>query len=181
MDNLDLDNVRFRSHVCKALSIPDIPKKAWDRESSFKQGVAVIDTMFQDSFAVCTYDKERDAEPRVTRVFDGMQFTKILAIYPVPSYIDNDVEHWDVDEKSKEAARQLISEAEQEEEIEQESTKAPEHEYFFENITNDDEGAAYIRSYNRSNRIGGRVPTSHEGIVLRLGVIWSELQRKNKQ
>ena len=35
-------NIEFEKEVCAWLTIPSIPKKEWDGNSSFKYGVAVI-------------------------------------------------------------------------------------------------------------------------------------------
>ena len=169
-------NVLYEKEVCESIMIPNIPKKEWNGKDSFKYGVAIISTIVGNAYALATYDKDVDEKPRIIKVFDSTPFTEILAIYVVPTYMDNDVKDWDVDEQSKKAAEQIIEEAK---EMEVESTdslemKVPENEYFFDNITNDEEAMAFIKSYNRQHKINGRIPATHESLVLRLGVIWGE-------
>lgn len=176
-----MDNVFFEKEVCEYLMIPSIPKKEWNGNDSFKYGVAIINTLAGNAYALATFDNEKDEKPRIIRVFDGTPFNGISKVFVVPSYMDNDVKDWDVDEQSKKAAEQIINEANDlvEESESSLEMKVPENEYFFSHITNDEEAQAFIKSYNQQNKIGGRIPKTHESLVLRLGVIWGE-QNKNK-
>ena len=172
--------IQKEQEVCRYLSIPSIPKKKWDGKSSFKFGVAVTELLGGGhSYAVATFDAERDTSPRITRTFSDGIFTAVGDVFIVPSYMDTDVSKMDLDEDSKEAARLLVEEAK---ELETEGVSAlstlPENEYLFEHIHNDDEAIAFIRSYNRANGIKGKVPTNHERITMRLSVIWSEKQKE---
>ena len=173
-------DIRFEKEVCEWLTIPNIPKKEWDGHSAFKHGVAIVKHRHSDeqSYAVATFDANRDAAPRIVKVFDCEPFSCVGTIYVVPSYIDNDIDNWDVDEASKKAARSIVNEAKEMEIEAADNIEIPQNEYFFDHIHNDEEAKAYIKSYNQSNKIGGRIPSSHDSIVLRLGVIWAEQNKR---
>ena len=89
----------------------------------------------------------------------------------------------DLDEQSKKKAKEMLKEAR---ELENDGVEKndelenPKNEYYFDHITNDDEAKAFIQSYNSRNRIKGRIPTTHEGLVMRLAVIYSDTQKKQK-
>ncbi|MEE1277456.1 MAG: hypothetical protein UHE86_00135 [Acutalibacteraceae bacterium] len=177
--------IRFEKEVCQYLSLPSIPLKEWDGKTSFKDGVAVTKLLLGDlAYAVCTFNADTDKEPRIKKVFAEERFSGIDKIYVVPSYMDTkDIENADLDEQSKDAAKRLADEAEDltqgnEEEMPIFGDNLP--EYFFDHIHNDEEAIAFITAYNRDNNIRGAVPSKHETIVMRLGVIYNELQKKNK-
>lgn len=169
--------------ICHYLDIPSIPKKEWDGKSSFKDGVALVKLAYGGSmYAVATFDTEHDTQPKIKKVFSLEQFTEIEKIFVVPSYMDIDVDNMDLDEESKDAARNIVNEA-----LELESTgiTSPskdaenENEYYYDFIHNDEEAQAYIRAYNKSHGIrGNRVPKSHEGLIMRLSVIWKDENNK---
>ena len=160
-----------------------IRKKKWDGKTSFKVGVAVIELQYgAQAYAVTTFDSDSDSEPRVKKVFSLEQFVKVSEIFVVPSYMDEDIEHMDLDEQSKQAAQRLLDEAhELENEGIEEKIEMPKNEYFFDIIHNDEEAMAFIKSYNKANRVKGRIPRDHETIVMKLSVIWSNLQNKNNK
>lgn len=176
--------IRFEKEVCQYLSLPSIPLKEWNGKSSFKYGVAVTKLLLGDlAYAVCTFNADTDNEPRIKKVFAEESFSGIDKIFVVPSYMDTkDIENADLDEQSKEAAERLAQETEELTETPEteEKVEMPENEYFFDHIHNDDEAIAFITAYNRDNNIRGAVPSKHETIVMRLGVIYNELQKKNK-
>ena len=176
--------IRFEKEVCQYLSLPSIPLKEWDGTSSFKDGVAVTKLLLGDlAYAVCTFNADTDKEPRIKKVFAEERFNGIDKVFVVPSYMDTkDIEKADLDEQSKEAAERLAQETEELAETPEtkEKVEMPENEYFFDHIHNDDEAIAFITAYNRDNNIRGAVPSKHETIVMRLGVIYNELNKKNK-
>ena len=178
--------MRFEKEVCQYLSLPSIPLKEWNGKTSFKEGVAITKLLLGDlAYAVCTFNADTDKEPRIKKVFAEERFSGIDKIFVVPSYMDTkDIENADLDEQSKEAAERLAQETEELTETPDETdelTETPdETEYFFDHIHNDDEAIAFITAYNRDNNIRGAVPSKHETIVMRLGVIYNELQKKNK-
>lgn len=169
--------------ICEYLGIPSIPKKKWDGKSSFKRGVGIVDLLLGgQSYAVVSFDAEKDKDCKVVKVFNMEQFKLGFDnVFVVPDYMDTDVETMDLDEESKRAARTLVDEVKDLENSDDVSAKVelPENEFYFPNVTCDDEGIAYIKSYNIANKIKGSIPTTHEGIVMRLSVIYSELNNKS--
>lgn len=168
--------------VCRELGLPAIPKKEWDRQRSFKVGVAVINLDGgRQTYGVATFNNDVDKEPRIIKVFTLEPFVGIDKVFVVPDYMDTDVETMDLDDASKQAAQMMIDEAKELEDDGVEKEKLPENEYFFDHITNDEEAAAFIKDYNNRNRIKGRVPKTHDGLVMRLSVIYSETNKKSKR
>lgn len=171
--------------ICEYLGIPSIPKKKWDGKSSFKRGVGIVDLLLGgQSYAVVSFDAEKDKDCKVVKVFNMEQFKLgFNNVFVVPDYMDTDVETMDLDEESKRAARTLVDEVKDLENSDDVSAKVelPENEYYFDNIHNDDEGQAFIKSYNQTNKIRGKVPDTHEGIVMRLSVIFSEMNGKSNK
>ena len=177
--------IRFEKEVCQYLSLPSIPLKEWNGKTSFKDGVAVTKLLLGDlAYAVCTFNADTDKEPRIKKVFAEERFSGIDKIFVVPSYMDtNDIENSDLDEQSKEAAERLAQETEELAETTEndEKVEMPENEYFFDHIHNDDEAIAFITAYNRDNNIRGAVPSKHETLVMRLGVIFNDLKKKQQE
>jgi len=174
--------IEYENMVCRELNIPSIPKKEWDGQRSFKVGVAVINLYGgHQAYGVATFNNDVDKEPRVIKVFTLEPFIGIDKVFVVPDYMDTDVESMDLDDESKKAAQMMIEEANELENDGVEKEKLPENEYFFDHITNDDEAAAFIKDYNTRNRIKGRVPKSHDGLVMRLSVIYSETTKRAKK
>ena len=174
------------NEVCKYLGIPSIPKKKWDGNSGFKNGVGIVDLMSGNkAYVAVTFNPEKDKLCRVVKVFINEQFGNVdeNSIFVVPDYMDTDVENMDFDEKSKEAAKALVNEALDLENSDTAASKVtlPENEYYFDNIHDDEEAQAFIKSYNQSNKIRGKVPTTHEAIVMRLSVIYSEMNNKSNK
>ena len=177
--------ILFEKEVIKHLGLPSIPKKSWNGKDSFKDGVAVLD-LFDDSkaYAVCTFDKETDKEPRIKKVFCVEPFNAVEDVYVVPSYMDNDTTDVDLDSESKKRAEQLAAEAKElenqgtvEEAIE-DANKLP--EWIFPEIQNIEQAQAYLREYNRMNRIKkGKIPTNEETIKMRLYSIY--MSNKNRK
>ena len=171
----------FEKEICEALRLPSIPKKKWDGRSSFCRCVAVVTLITGDeAYAVASYEAEKDAEPRIVKVFSQEPFNKVGDIFIVPQYMDvYDIKDADLDDESKKRAEELAKEAKEiEDEGVEEETKEPENEYFFDHIKDDDMARAYIAAYNKANKIKGRVPKTHEGLVMRLSVIYAETNKK---
>lgn len=178
-----MENIINRADVIKYLNIPDIPKKKFDGKTSFKQGVAVVSLMQgRFAYAVCTFDAEKDAKPRVIKYFASEPFYDITEVFVVPAYMDTDIENADLDEESKKAAQQLANEV-----LEMESEGAESErmkrmkelpEWIFDEIHNRDEADAWLRNYNKTNKIKGKLPKSDEAIKTRLISIWSDLNKK---
>lgn len=175
--------IEFEKTICEYLHLPSIPKKTWDGKASFDKGVAVVGMHNErEAYAVAKYDAEKDTKPRIVKVFSQEPFREVKTIFVVPNYMANeeDVKTMDLDEGSKKKAEEILKEAtEIENEGTEEKVEESTNEYYFDNITNDDEAKAFIKSYNERNRIKrGRIPSTHEGLVMRLAVIWSEINKK---
>lgn len=176
--------ILFEKEVLDYLSLPSIPKKLWDGVSSFSRGVAILcHRGGYDGYGVCSFDADHERKPRIVKVFGQDPFRVIDSIFVVPSYMSSidDVVDMDLDDSSKEKAELLLKEAYEleHEGVDDDVLGLPKHEYYFDNIKNDDEARAFIKSWNQRNRIKGRIPKSHEGLVMRLSVIYSEMEKHN--
>lgn len=173
--------IQFKREIIDYLRLPNIPLKEWDGKSSFKNCVAVVllSTGYE-AYVVASFDAEKDDKPRVVKVFSQEPFSAITKVFIVPQYMDvEDIKDADLDDESKKRAEELAKEAKEiEDEGVQEEVKEPENEYFFDHIKDDESAAAYIAAYNKANKIKGRVPKTHEGLVMRLSVIYAETNKK---
>lgn len=169
--------IQNEKEVLKFLNIPSIPKREWDGKSSFKHGVAIVALKSSElAYAVATYDKERDNAPKIKKVFSHYPFVGVSKIFVVPSYMDDDVDSFDMDDESKERARMILEEAK---DIENEgvidTSVLPENEYCYDFIHNDEEAIAYIKSWNRRNGIKrGAIPKNHESIITKLAAMYMQ-------
>lgn len=175
--------IKYEKEIIEYLNLPSLPKKKWDGKSGFRDGVAVVEHPFGGrSYAVATFDPESDKEPRIKKVFGMEPYFDVSDIFVVPAYMNEDVEDFDLDDESKKAAQRLIEEAH---ELENEGAEMevvmPKNEYFFSNIHNDEEAIAFIKAYNKSNRIKTRIPTDHETILMKLSVMWADANRDNRK
>lgn len=177
--------ILFEKEVIKHLGLPSIPKKIWNGKDSFKDGVAVLD-LFDNSkaYAVCTFDKESDKEPRIKKVFCVEPFKAVGEIYVVPSYMDNDTTDVDLDSESKRKAEQLAAEAMELEnegtvdEAIEEANKLP--EWIFPEIQNREQAIAYIKSYRKINHIKGKIPDNEETLKSCLYAIYKNIVKRNR-
>lgn len=177
--------VEFEKEVVAYLNLPSLPKKEWNQRDSFKDGVAVVGlSLGRLAYAVCTFDKETDKEPRIKKVFGIEPFTSIEKVFVVPSYMDNDTTNADLDTESKKRAEQLAAEANELEnkgvvdEAVENANKLP--EWIFDEIHNRDEAIAWLKQYNQRNGIKkGKVPTNDDTIKMRLYNIYMS-QKKHK-
>lgn len=171
------------------LQIPSIPVKEWNKKDSFKKGVALTRLAFDHfAYAVCSFDAEEEKFPRITKVFAQEPFYGIEKIFVVPNYMDTNVEEADLDEKSKENAQRLVEEAnaiaeeEKNDEVE-EAVKEMEQlpEWVFPEIHSLEEAIAWLRNYNSSNKIRGKVPENEETVKLRLLNIYSQMKEREEK
>lgn len=176
-----MEKILFQKEVCEYLNLPSIPLKEWDKETPFEKGVAVVKMAFDEKgYAVARYNPEKDKEPVITKVFASQPFYGIENVFIVPDYMETDVKEADLDDESKKKAEELANEAEQiveEGAGEVQSVETPENPYMFDNITNDEEAIAFIEAYNKKNKIGGRVPKTHDTILMRLAVIYADQKK----
>lgn len=175
--------INNEKEVVAWLNLPSIPKKKWDGKSSFLDGVAVLE--YADGglgYAIATFDAQNDPEPRIKKVFGMRQYVGIQDIYVVPSYMDENIDDMDLDERSKAKAKEVLDEAK---ELEEEGTKEENPmsqlpEWIFPEINSKQEAEAWLRNFQSRNKQKGRIPTTDENIKLRLFAIYSELNRKVK-
>lgn len=172
--------IEFENEVLRYLNLPSIPLKEFDGKSPFKDGIAVVElTGDRLGYAVATFD-EGDKSPRIKKTFSVEPFGAIRSIFVVPTYMNTDVEHADVDSDSKKAMEQLANEAEELENdgVEHSNVEMPQNEWCFNEIHNIEEATAWLKSYNSRNKIRGKLPKDEETIKLRLFTIWKESQNK---
>ena len=177
--------IEFEKEVIDYLKIPSIPKRDWDGISSFQDGVAVVNiSLDRQAYAVCTFNKDEDKEPRIKKVFGIEPFTGIEKVFVVPSYMDTNTTDVDLDAESKKRAEQLAAEAQELEnngvvdDAVQEADKLP--EWIFDEIHNMSEAQAWLKQYNVRNGIRkGKIPTNEETIKMRLYNIY--MSNKNRK
>ena len=177
--------IEFEKEVIDYLKIPSIPKRDWDGISSFQDGVAVVNiSLGRQAYAVCTFNKDEDKEPRIKKVFGIEPFTGIEKVFVVPSYMDTNTTDVDLDAESKKRAEQLAAEAQELEnngvvdEAVKEADKLP--EWIFDEIHNMSEAQAWLKQYNVRNGIRkGKIPTNEETIKMRLYNIYTS--NKNRK
>ena len=173
--------ILFEKEICAFLSLPSIPKKEWDNKSAFKNGVAVVNTYSGQAYAVASFNPDKDSSVRITKVFSGEQFSKIEKVFVVPAYMNKDTKSFDLDAESKKNAEMLVKEAE---EIENEGTSlaVPDinelPEWIFDDIKTRDEAEAWLRAYNKRNKVRGDIPKKDETIKLRLYAIYTEMNKQ---
>lgn len=178
-------NIAFEKEVLRYLNIPSVPLKEFDGKSSFDNGVAVIDLGDDMSaYAVATFDAENDDKPRIKKTFSLEPFYGIKKVFVVPSYMETSkesIEKSDLDNDSKEAAIKLAEEAQELEDAGTESDDMKEMkelpEWVFDSIHNAEEAYAFVQSYNKSNKIKGRVPKDEEALKLRLLSIYNDTKQ----
>lgn len=177
--------IEFEKEVIAYLNLPSIPRKEWNQIDSFQSGVAVVNmSLGRQAYAVCTFNKDEDKEPRIKKVFGIEPFTGIEKVFVVPSYMDNDTTEVDLDAESKKRAEQLAAEAQELEnngvvdEAVKEADKLP--EWIFDEIHNMSEAQAWLKQYNIRNGIRkGKIPTNEETIKMRLYNIY--MSNKNRK
>lgn len=172
--------IEFEKEVCKYLNIPSIPKKEWDGQKKFTTGVGVLTHIDgSQSYAAVKYDLET-GKAKVKKTFlNNIPWTELTKVYVIPQYMENvDLDESDLDAESKQSMKLLMQEAKElETEKQEEKIEMPTHEYYFKNINNDEEARAFIIAYNKRKKIKGRIPKDHQGLLMRLSVIWTEEQQ----
>jgi len=166
-----MEEIRYIKEMKEYLNIPSCPKKEWDGKSHFDKGVAVISlTVSGVAYAVCSYS-EKDNKPHITKVFCLEPFTDIKKIYPVPAYLDTNVDKMDFDDDdSKEAMRDLIDASQT---INGEGTEKKidiKYEWIFPEIHSAEEAIAFIKSKG-GKYSKGALPKSEDKLKARLLLI----------
>ena len=170
-------NKMYEKEICNYLNIPSIPKKEWDGQKPFKSACGEV-TLIGDMQAYAVFGfNEKEGKPFVKKVFGEERIMHIGKIYPVPDYMDmQNIDNWDVDEESKNAASILANEAM---EMEQQEQKTPEilNEWYFDEIHNIEEARAWVASYKKRNRIRGTMPKTEETLKSYLYVLYKNQKR----
>lgn len=176
--------INYEKEVVDFLGLPSIPRKKWDGETPFDKGVAIIIHAGEMlSYAACSFNPDKGQKKvTITKVFGVEPFFGVKDVFVVPNYMNeiDEVQEMDLDEESKAKAKAILEEASEceNEGVKDDSLEKPKSEYYFDNITNDEEARAFIKAYNSRNKIKGRIPKSHNGLVMRLAVIYSETNKK---
>src|SRR5574344_2033441 len=145
--------------VCKYLGIPDIPKKLWNEKSSFDKGVCLLKCVDNSEiFGICSYNEEKGL--RVIKVFNSIPFTKIISVYPIPSYMDDEIEQMEFDrDESTVAMEQLLQEKEAIVKKDVEKPKIEDYEWGFPFIVNKEQAMAYLKEQYKKDKIKFSKPT----------------------
>jgi len=175
-------DIMFEKEVCQYLGIPSIPLKEWDGTSPFTKAVAVLSLAFgKKAYGVARFEPTKESEPNIVKVFNSEPFVGIEKLFVVPEYMETSVEDADLDDESKKKAEEL---AHQGDEIinagkhdDDKALENPPTPYYFDNITSDEEAIAFIAAYNKKNKTGGRVPKTHDTILMRLAVIYADQKK----
>jgi hypothetical protein len=160
---------RFFNNVCKHLNIPRLPKKEWDGTTPFDNGVALIKRIYgNEDYAICGYDPDKNSAPVVKKDFGIEPFIEILSIWPIPDYMDTNIDDMDLDEESKENMKALLEEKEEESvqaivAVEDPLEKLP--EWIYENIHNVQEAQAIIRTYGNAK---GKISSNEDVLKSKL-------------
>ena len=159
------------------LGIPKCPKKKWDDESSFDNGIAVITRLTgSEDYAVCSYNKETDQSVRIIKDFGAEPFVGIVAVYPIPAYMDDNIEKMDIDDESREAMEDLLREKEEIINKDVEKPKVEEYEWGYDFIHNKQEAVAFLKT----KKLKGNLPTKDEVIKAKLRVMYRNEQKNKK-
>lgn len=173
-------NIKFEKEVLELFSLPSIPKKEWDCESSFSEGLAVAEFIDKTlGYVVVSYDAETQKKPAIKRVFDlaqikSIDYSKVLII---PEYMDiQNTEKWDLDEDSKKKAEAIIEEVKDLEGKEKQKDVI-EYEWVFPEIHNLEEAEAWVKHYRKTNKIKGKIPMGEDAIKNYLLVVNANMKR----
>lgn len=161
----------------KALTLPSLPKKEWDGESPFTKAVCMIERISGHlSYVIGKYIEETK-QVKIIQDFEMGTIKTILRVYPVPDYLDSNVDNMDFeDEDSREAMEELLSQSEEQvmEDVEPEEKLS---EWVFPHINNKEEAIAYLRRY--------KVQSAHllkdpDAIKAKLFILWEDQKKKNE-
>lgn len=168
----------YENEMLAYLNIPKVPKKEWDGKTPFKNGVGVASTNVGDVFVVVGYSEDDENNLKIRKVFGLEPITGIAKVFPIPDYMDMDVDAWDVDEESKEQAKQIAKEVtEMETESVDEEPKEKLSEWYFDEIHNIDEARAWVAAYRKRNRIKGSTPKTEDALKNYLYVLYKNQKR----
>lgn len=174
-----MDEIRFKKEICQTLGIPSIPKKEWDKKTSFDNGVAVIRRITdKEDYAICSFNSEMDDYIRIVKDFGFEPFKEIVTVYPIPPYMEDNINDMDFDdESSKEAMEELLQ---KKKEIVNEGIDKPKvetYEWGYPFIKEKREAIAFLKKQN----LKGRIPTNDEVLKAKLRAMYRNEQKTKKQ
>lgn len=173
-----MDKKNYLDDCLATLQIPSLPKKTWDKVSEFNKGVCLVRRIDgTENYAICRYNKEKDEAVKVVKDFCLATFTEILECYPVPDFVEADIESMDLDEANKMAMEELLEERQEAimEDVKVEEEKLPEWIYPF--ISNREEALAFLKSKRIRNAHSLK---SDEAVKAKLYLVYEDEKKKNK-
>lgn len=170
-----MEKIRFENKICQFLGIPSIPKKKWDNETSFDSGVAIIKRITDvEDYAVCSFNKETDDSVRIIKDFGFEPFVEIIDIYPVPAYMEDNIDKMQLDEESKQAMEELLQEKKEIVNKDVEKPKVEIYEWGYPFIKDRKSAEEYLRKKG----LKGRIPTNKITLQAKLQCMYREEQNK---
>lgn len=172
------ESKKFEKEVCKFLNIPSLPKNEWDKKSSFDNGVAIVKRLHGgEELAVCRFNSEADTDVRIIKDFGFEPFTEIISVYPIPSYMEDNITKMTFnDSTSEEAMKALLLEKNELTSGKTEDKKEEEYEFGFPFIKDKKEAIAYLKSKNPKAKISPNIDV----IKNKLKVMYHNEQKNKK-
>lgn len=159
----------------KELSLPALPNKKWDGQTPFTKGICFIERISgHQSYAICKFN-EQTQRADVVQDFTTGTIKNIVDIYPVPDYLDTNLDQMDFeDEESRIAMEELILESEDKvmEDIDPEQKLS---QWVFPHINTKEEAIAYLRKYKVK---GSQALSNTDSIKAKLYVLWEDQNKK---
>lgn len=170
--------IGLEKEVMEHLKLPKCPKNEWDGKEEFAFGVAVLHRIIgTEEYAICTFNPKKHDKPVVIKDFGNSAFDKILRIYPVPAYLDEDVDAFDLDEESKEAVKEVIDDKNatisEGEKVEEE----PINEWGYDFIHDKEEAIAYLKTL----KLKGKIPEKEDAIKMKLQLLAKEEEAEEEE
>lgn len=169
-----------KKEVCKTLGIPDIPKKKWDGESSFDKAACTIECIDGSThYGICSYNKDTDSNIKITNVFNTIPFVKVIDVYPLPLYMDDNVDEMEFDDdESYNYVNQLLEEKEEIINKGVEPSPIEEFEWGYPFIANKEQAMAYMKELYKKDKKKGAIPTKDEVLKSALRVRYNMEKHK---
>lgn len=154
-----------------------IPKKQWDKESSFTTGVAIVRRITdEEDYAVCSFNKETDDNVKIIKDFGLSPFIEIVNVFPIPEYMEDNISDMDLDEESKAAVEQLIGEKQEAINKDVKKKESVAYEWGYDFINNKQEAVAFLKT----KQAKGRIPVNEDVLKAKLREMYHSEQKKRK-
>lgn len=152
-----------------------IPKKQWDKKSSFTTGVALVKRITGEvDYAVCSFNSEIDENIKIIKDFGLVPFVEIVNVFPIPEYMEDNISDMDLDEGSKEAMEQLLQEKQDVVDKDVKKEKVVTYEWGYDFIQNKQEAIAFLKT----KQIKGRIPVNEDVLKAKLREMYHSQQKK---